>query len=193
MESTSIPDLKSPRRRRWFVWPLLFVAAVGCVCVGYAAQLPSNRIRVERLEALRRSPGRHGKGGGRGDGSCRGWSPPSRGERGHAGSSAGGDRTEVRVQDGWPPVPLTSLIAVAELKESGNEATLDLEGGAEIRLKKEGKVWKVVAWPLFFRELLIAGEAMGAAYEEVAGDIERGKYKKAHEAYTALGQAIRSG
>jgi hypothetical protein len=76
---------------------------------------------------------------------------------------------------GGPQYPLTSLIAAAESKVSGDEATLDLGGGTEIRLKKDGNVWKVVAWPPLPRDLLLFADVVGEGYEEVAGDIERGK------------------
>jgi hypothetical protein len=43
--------LKLAPERRWLVRILLIAAAVGCVCLGFAAVTPRNGIRVQDLES----------------------------------------------------------------------------------------------------------------------------------------------
>jgi hypothetical protein len=87
-------------------------------------------------------------------------------------------------------VPLTALISAAEVKLRGEEATLVLGPSFEMRLKKENQEWKVVTWPPLPPLLVVFADAAGSAYEELAGEIERGKYQKAHEVSQALGRAL---
>jgi hypothetical protein len=89
--------------------------------------------------------------------------------------------------------PITALIAAAKVKQNGDEATLTLADSIEIRLtrKKNGE-WKVIEWPALPPEIIIFANVHGSVCEKLAGDIDRGVFKKAHEVFPAFGLALKT-
>jgi hypothetical protein len=87
---------------------------------------------------------------------------------------------------------LTTLVAVGEVEQKGDDATLTFALLCVVRLKKGEAGWKVIGWPAdlspaefspFFRKL-------AALTIRQAEDVEKGKHPKPHDALRAFRIAV---
>lgn len=112
------------------------------------------------------------------------------GWKAYGGRPFGAD-LEMRVgEKGDTKASMGVVIAVAEVKQQGNEATLKLSQDLAIRLQKTDAGWKVTNWPGISPLGSLNLELTERFLDELTGEIEKGKYQKVYEV-AAAAQRIR--
>ncbi|MBO0699802.1 MAG: hypothetical protein J2P46_15500 [Zavarzinella sp.] len=110
------------------------------------------------------------------------------GEFGAKAISGGTDfEGQMRVGDkGDAKARVTAVLALAEVKQEGDQAMLKLTKDFEVRLKKTDAGWKVMAWPPPNPLAYVIFQPFDATCKELAHEVEQGKYVKVYDVVAAF-------
>jgi hypothetical protein len=179
-EPPPFPDLSDPKAA---AFSLVVALAQGDVTAARAAYVGNEELFLKYLDAL-------GKTKGKADRVERAIT----GRFGKTAWTAFGRPFDAELQvrgEKDAKVPMSVAIAVAEVKQQGDEATLALAEGVELRLRKTKKGWRVTQFPGPSPFGFLTLEMADRFLDELATEVEQGKHRKVHEVVAAA-QRIRA-
>src|SRR5205807_7602451 len=132
---TAFPDLSDPKAAAFSLAVALARSDVKAAREAYAGE---EKLFLEHLDALARTKAKADK--------LQRAITDRFGQSGWIGLGQGFE-TELKVRVGNIQAPLWVAIAVAKVKQEGDQATLAVSGDLELRLKKTKAGWKVSSFP----------------------------------------------